>query len=58
MTTEQHKQFIEGRQLWQAYIDVNGYSFAPNDKGLRALAAQNGLKTAHVRKCIHTFLSA
>ncbi len=53
-----NEMFIEGRSLWYEYIRVNGYSFYPNDAGIRKLAKLLDLKQSYIRKCINTFLQA
>lgn len=58
MTLEQRQKFAEGRQYWQQYVNLNGYSFRPTDEGLRALAKTTSVKAVELRKCINVFLEA
>ena len=56
MTIEEHRFFCEGRNYWWEYININGVSFRPNDKGIRKLAKQINVDAKYIRKCINTFL--
>jgi hypothetical protein len=57
MTIESNKLFTEGRALWQAYINLNGYSFQPTEKGLSKLSQDLALKKTYLRQRINAFLS-
>lgn len=51
-------QFIEGRAIWQQYINLNGYAFRPNDNGLKNLSRNLDLNIPYLRKIINSFLRA
>ena len=50
--------FYEGKDLWQQYVNLNGYAFEPNAKGISALAKATGLKPKYLRERIDAFLQA
>jgi len=50
--------FYEGKDLWYEYIRVNGYSFRPNNEGLKKLSKLLDLNIPHIKKCINVFLEA
>lgn len=58
MTTQQMQKAGEGRDLWQKYVDLNGYAFRPNEKGLRNLSRTLGLDVPQIRECITLYLEA
>jgi hypothetical protein len=58
MTTKNIKLFCEGREFWYQYININGYSFAPTEKGLKALSQNIDINISHLKKCINIFLEA
>jgi hypothetical protein len=45
-----------GRDYWQEYVNVNGYAFAPNQKGINQLSAKIGLPPSHLSRCITAYL--
>jgi len=58
MTTAQTRLAAEGRDYWQQYIYLNGFAMEPTDAGLRTLSRNLDISIAHLRKCIHLYLSA
>lgn len=56
MTIEQNRLFIEGRDYWLQYINLNGYAYNPTETGLRILAKNIDISIGHIRKCINIFL--
>ena len=50
--------FYEGKKLWQQYVNLNGYAFEPNSKGISALAKETALKPKYIRERINAFLEA
>ena len=58
MTVQQMQKAGEGRDLWQKYVDLNGYAFRPNEKGLRNLSRTLGLDVRQIRECITLYLEA
>jgi len=55
---EIRKKFYLGRDYWFEYVRVNGYSFEPNQMGLKKLARLLDLTVPHVRECINVYLEA
>lgn len=55
---EKHKEFIQGRDYWQQYVNVNGYAFRPTEDGLKKLSRNLDLNVPHLRKNINAFLTA
>jgi len=53
-----NEQFEMGRSLWQEYVRVNGYAFAPKQEGLQKLARLLDLNVPYLRKMINAFLEA
>jgi hypothetical protein len=58
VTTEEHKMAMLGRDYWQQYVQVNGYSFEATEKGLKKLSRNLDLNIPHLRKCINKYLEA
>jgi len=58
MLSQSNKLFCEGRKLWQEYVNLNGYSFEPTEKGLIKLSQNLDLKKSHLQERINAFLSA
>jgi hypothetical protein len=58
MTIQSNKLFIEGRNLWQEYLNLNDYAFEPTEDGLKKLAQKLKLTKSYIRQRIHCFLSA
>ena len=58
MTIEESKKFIEGRDYWLYYVKINGYSFQPNEEGLRKISKLLDLNVPYLRKCINIYLEA
>jgi hypothetical protein len=52
------EMFYEGKTLWQKYVNLNGYAFEPNTKGISALSKDSGHKTQYIRERINAFLEA
>ena len=52
------QRFAKGRAFWQQYVNLNGYAFAPNTAGIRALARHTGIKQKTLRQYITAFLEA
>jgi len=50
--------FIEGRDLWYQYINLNGYAFRPSDTGLAKLSHNLDLNIPYIRRQINVFLEA
>jgi hypothetical protein len=51
-------KFESGRDLWHEYLNLNGYSFCPTEKGLSNLSKTKNIKKSVIRKLINDFLSA
>lgn len=58
MTIQSNKLFIEGRSLWQEYLNLNDYSFEPTEDGLKKLSEELKLTKSYIRERIYRFLSA
>jgi hypothetical protein len=56
MTIEERKLWIEGKGLWQEYVNVNGYSFSFTEDGLNKLSRILDLNKSHLRKRINVYL--
>lgn len=56
MTIEERKMANEGRDLWNEYISINGYSFKPNKEGLKKLSRLLDLEINYIQKRINLFL--
>jgi hypothetical protein len=56
MTGEQTKLWYEGKQLWNEYINVNGYSWTFRDEGIRKLSRLLDLKPAYIKQRICIYL--
>ncbi|GLB26571.1 hypothetical protein LXJ15735_28120 [Lacrimispora xylanolytica] len=49
MTTYQRTLWHEGRDLWNEYININGYSFSFNEEGINKLSRLLDLNKAYIR---------
>ena len=58
MTRSSPTSFEMGRSIWQEYVNLNGYAFRPNDKGLKKLSKRLDLNVPYLRKMINCFLEA
>lgn len=58
MTISQRKIAEEGRYYWMMYVQINGYAFRPNAKGLNKLSRNLDLTQAHLARCITAYLEA
>jgi len=48
----------EGRDYWQYYVKINGYSYRPNDEGLKKIARLLDLNVPYLRQHINLYLEA
>jgi hypothetical protein len=55
---EKRRMFTEGQKLWGEYVNVNGYSFEPTNKGLKELSRMLDLNVKYLRERINIFLQA
>ncbi len=58
MTLDQLKLARLGSRYWQTYVELNGYAFEPNRKGLLKLATRLELPAKTVGSCIYLYLNA
>jgi hypothetical protein len=58
MTLTETHNAREGRDLWLYYVKINGYSFRPNDEGLKKIARLLDLTPAYIQNRINTYLEA
>jgi hypothetical protein len=60
MNTDDRRRilFVEGRELWYQYLQVNGYAFRPNRDGLVKLSRNLDLNIPYIQKRINIFLEA
>lgn len=56
MLIEERKTWSEGKSLWYEYVNLNGYSFKPNDDGLKKLSKMLDLNIDYLRKRITFYL--
>jgi hypothetical protein len=56
MTTEQNTLWYEGKQLWNEYINVNGYSFTFNNEGLKKLSRMLDLNIKYIKERLNIYL--
>ena len=58
MTIEQTKKFYLGKDYWNQYVFLNGYSWEPTNSGLKKLSKNLDVNMPHLRECINTYLEA
>jgi hypothetical protein len=58
MAIANRKAFQEGKTHWQEYVNLNGYAFRPDEKGLKALSRSLGIPKKELREKISVFLEA
>ena len=56
MTIENRKLAIEGKMMWNEYVNINGYAFQPNKKGIDKLSKILDLNVKYLNKCIGLYL--
>ncbi|MFH1664897.1 MAG: hypothetical protein ABIA77_02000 [Candidatus Omnitrophota bacterium] len=58
MTTNETTKAREGRDLWLYYVKINGYSFRPNDEGLKKISRLLDLDASYIKHRINLYLEA
>ena len=55
MNIEQRKLWYEDKQIWNEYVNVNGYSFTFKDSGISKLSKLLDLKPSYIKQrlCIY-----
>lgn len=56
MTIEQRKLWYEGKQLWNEYIYLNGYSWSFDNKGINNLSRLLDLNVKYIKERITIYL--
>jgi hypothetical protein len=58
MTIDESKKASEGRDYWLYYVKINGYSFIPNEKGLKKISKLLDLNKSYIKYCINLYLES
>ena len=56
MDVKDRTLWYEGKQLWNEYVNTNGYSFTFNSKGIKRLSKILDLKQSYIKKRICIYL--
>jgi hypothetical protein len=56
MTIEQRKLWTEGKELWNEYVQVNGYSFTFSNEGTKKLSRLLDLNQKYIKERLNTYL--
>lgn len=56
MTMAQRNLWFEGKQLWNEYVNVNGYSFSFNQAGIKNLSMLLDLDQKHIKERLNIYL--
>lgn len=58
MTTSQRKLWFEGKELWNEYVNVNGYSFSFKNDGVKKLSRLLDLNQNYIKERLAVYLDA
>lgn len=56
MTMEKRKLWHEGKEIWNEYINVNGYSFTFNNEGVKKLSRLLDLNEKYIKERLTIYL--
>lgn len=56
MTIQERILWNEGKQLWNEYINVNGYSFTYNTNGIKKLSRLLDLNVNYIKERLLIYL--
>ena len=56
MTISQRILWNDGKQLWNEYVNINGYSFEPTEDGIKKLSRLLDLNIKYIKERISIYL--
>ncbi len=56
MNQKDRDKFYLGKGYWAEYVRLNGYSFIPNEAGIKKLARELDLNIKHLQEHINFYL--